>query len=72
MEKAELEETFEERTEEYYLQETLTNEIWGHLRKKPMLVQKAIYLHFYLNLSIAETAIELQCTESSIKEKRIV
>lgn len=42
-------------------------EVWLFLKNKPVVISKIFYLYFYLELTINEIAIELNLSESNVK-----
>ncbi len=44
-----------------------SEQVWDYLRKKPVFFSKIFYLYYYLELSIKEISVELNLTESNVK-----
>ncbi len=44
-----------------------TELVWKYLKKKPVVIFKTFYLYYYLELTIKEISIELNITESNVK-----
>lgn len=42
-------------------------EIWSFLKNNPVIISKIFYLYFYLEMTIKEIAIELNLSESNVK-----
>ena len=56
-------------TEDFTVNKMLLEDIVEHIRKKPQDVQKIFHLHYYIGLTIAETAKSLGISESNVKHK---
>lgn len=44
-----------------------SEQVWDYLKKKSVIISKIFYLYYYLELSIKEISVELNLTESNVK-----
>ena len=53
--------------ENIIINEENMQDIWSFLKKKPAIICKIFYLHYYLELTLKEIAKELKMKESTVK-----